>query len=322
MDARIIDEEDDWIGVGVTDNGGASHKIAVNKSGGIRGHSQDGYPDIGVERTDREDEHVSQARRYAKWYLYTERGYEAMEPWNNHDRIASVGVAILGSTDAQLRQFFGDTFDQIRCHYRDDIDSTVSLPEGHEDGSDLFYTQDVALTEPFEQRLTDFTEVLGEEAVAATRGLSTSSLVDAFFEAFGELPGFTSKFDNFSEGTDLDLDKIAEIRLVSGLNITYIDDHNIERTVRSDNQIEEPVDARLELPPNDFDTLEQFRAFLVLHLVCQLRDLFIGMGVEPPEAYRYLGPGKTLFTGKYEDFDFYEPYHDTQADIEGYTSPG
>ncbi|PYZ02522.1 hypothetical protein C8039_18400, partial [Halogeometricum sp. wsp3] len=54
----------------------ASHGIHVGFDGEVTYHEQDGYPDDPDKRTSEENEHVNQARRYAKYYVFAQRGYD------------------------------------------------------------------------------------------------------------------------------------------------------------------------------------------------------------------------------------------------------
>ena len=65
MDAKIIDKDERGYGIEVTDNNSVDHTISVGFDGEIQGHGQDGYADDPNSRTNDENEHVNQARRYA-----------------------------------------------------------------------------------------------------------------------------------------------------------------------------------------------------------------------------------------------------------------
>jgi hypothetical protein len=115
------------------------------------------------------------------------------------------------------------------------------------------------------------------------------------------------------------LDDNDEIETVSGVIIEYNVDINDMRTVRHGETQDRDPDACVEIYPAPLVAPEAFRDYLRYNLRCQIRDCYVGMGLEPPEEYRVLGPGKFLFAGKYEHFDCYPPYHDTNADIPGYS---
>ena len=94
MNGEIIEKENEWIGVEITDNNGYRHKIAVRFDGEIEGHGQDGYPDDSNERTDKGNEMVRQARDYAKWYVAQETGHDICPWYLDCDSIETVKAAV------------------------------------------------------------------------------------------------------------------------------------------------------------------------------------------------------------------------------------
>ena len=87
-----------------------------------------------------------------------------------------------------------------------------------------------------------------------------------------------------------------DLTAVSDLHLMYPDTSNTKQRVTAETPLAQDPDARIELPSINPGPLEQFQAFLSFHLGCQIRDLFIGMGVEPPEAFRVLGSGRYAST--------------------------
>lgn len=61
---------------------------------------------------------------------------------------------------------------------------------------------------------------------------------------------------------------------------------------------EDDVEANvvLHVPPADIDFAfgDRFREYLVHHLQCQIRDIYLGMGEDPPSSYQVDGYGKPL----------------------------
>nr|WP_239524404.1 hypothetical protein [Halogeometricum borinquense] len=85
MEATIIGEDEVDVGVEVIDNDGIEHRIVIGHDGEIKSHVQDGYPDDPTERTNKEDQNVAQARRFARWHVYREKGYDTIPTDENHD---------------------------------------------------------------------------------------------------------------------------------------------------------------------------------------------------------------------------------------------
>ncbi|WP_396613694.1 hypothetical protein ACH9L7_18605 (plasmid) [Haloferax sp. S1W] len=120
---------------------------------------------------------------------------------------------------------------------------------------------------------------------------------------------------------DVYLDDTDEIEAVSDIHLQYLDD-NGDKTQDWNNDPfpDRQSDARLQLFGKYVPSMEVFQEFVVYHLRCQLRDVYIGAGLEPPEQYRVLGRGNDELTGRYhnEEITVYEDYHLEEADIPGY----
>lgn len=120
---------------------------------------------------------------------------------------------------------------------------------------------------------------------------------------------------------DVYLDEGDTVEATSDVHFMYVDSDTQKRYVWNDDPYpERDPDARLELPSLPLAADDVCQEFLVYHLACQVRDCYLGMGVEPPEAYRILGPGRFAFTTKYSNPEkpMYERYHDFYADVDGY----
>ncbi|ELY80260.1 hypothetical protein C486_09060 [Natrinema gari JCM 14663] len=115
------------------------------------------------------------------------------------------------------------------------------------------------------------------------------------------------------------LDDAGDIEAVLGVLITYYVARGERTTVRHGETPDRDPDACVEVSPAPFVAPEPFRDYLVYNLRCQIRDCYVGMGLEPPEAYKVLGPGQYRFTGKYQHFDCYPKYYDKDASIPGYS---
>ncbi|QIB76578.1 hypothetical protein G3I44_18655 [Halogeometricum borinquense] len=113
MKATIYGEDEIVTGVEVIDNANIEHDIQVERDGSIYAHQQDGYPDIAANRTNEGNELVNQARRYARYHVYQERGYEAF-PWDeNLPQIETVGKAIEELSAEEFEQYFGEFYEAV-----------------------------------------------------------------------------------------------------------------------------------------------------------------------------------------------------------------
>ncbi|WP_257217565.1 hypothetical protein [Halapricum salinum] len=113
------------------DNESVKHKIGVLYDGEINGHLQDGYSDDPAKRTEDENEHVNQARRYARYYVYEQRGYDTVEHTENPGYVNAVREAIADLSDVEFRQYFGPLHQQLRSHHDDNVERLVDIPPAH-----------------------------------------------------------------------------------------------------------------------------------------------------------------------------------------------
>ena len=315
MNGTIVGETEEGIGVRVVDNQSVDHEIEMSFDGKIVYHGQDGYPDEPSERTSQEDESVSQARRFARYHVYREKGYDTIAPPNNPDRIAAVLLTVLNLGSAEFDRHFQTLFEQVASHDFPDIDPPLDLPPEVYSQEALVYKQHVYLKEDL--------EAMQQELQRPAAEMLNEDLVDELLNAGKPTPtagvsGFTSAVqslvDGTSEGSGLTIEG------VSGIDTMYYEDTNEDRTIKGDDPFDREPDATIELIPARFDE-DVFGFYLCYNLLCQIRDCYIGMGVEPPAQYRVLGHGKYKYTGKYRHFDFYPDYWDHEAQISGYLSP-
>ncbi|ARS90776.1 hypothetical protein [Natrarchaeobaculum aegyptiacum] len=302
MEGEIIDIEDEWIGVRVTDNNGVKHKIAVELDGDIRGHSQDGYPDEAIKRTPEGNEYVEQSRRYAQYYVARERGYDTIEWRHNPARLLATASAVAQLDTDAVAEHFGDLYDQVRSHSTD-VERPVPLPDGVRPGH-VNYQQDVYLglsDEAMVALLTLDTEV---ENVSVTPGESIEDHVATLLEA---APAEISVPD----ASDL------TIEAVSGVHVRWDDEagqYHHDRNGQPD--LDRNPDARFDVLPYVPEDIDKFQTQLSRNLLCQVRDAYVGMGVTPPEPFRIKGLGRHQIATLYAQFDFYQRYHDPSADID------
>lgn len=312
MDAKIVGEDDSTIGVTVSDNQNVEHRLGMEFDGEIYAHNQDGYPDEPGERSNFEHETVSQARRFAKYHVYRERGYDVL-PWDeNPDRIATALLAIEALPDDAFEQFFDDFYRQVVSAERPDVQRVIEPPiEYDEDAGQLvlymldLYFEDVTDREPLNRGLVEETgnldQLLGDETI-----------VEKTVGEVQELVGKTSESGS-SETFVPKLDGVSDIHAQG-----FERDGTVHDAWADDPYPDRDPGVRLQLYPYDIESLAAFRDFVSLHLFCQIRDCFVGMGVDPPEPFRVLGPGIWKFTTKYRDFDMYPKYYDRNQSIPGY----
>nr|WP_049918780.1 hypothetical protein [Haloferax larsenii] len=307
MDANIVGEKQDRIGIVVTDTLENTHNIEVNtETGEIEYHTADAYPEPS-KRTNKEDDVFSQTRRFARWHVYREKGYDTVPASENPDRIAGVLLAILDLDQAEFEEYFGTLCRQVGSRDLPDVEPPLDLPQEVYNEQFIVYHQHVYLNQDLETIQQEIrqagSEVLTEQTIQELVATDSQN----FFSKASSLLGDRSLTDLTIEG-------------VSGVHTRYFEDTNEDRIIESSDPFDREPDACIELFPTEL-TPEFYGLYIVNNLICQIRDCYIGMGVEPPAQYRILGPGKDKYTGKYYHFDFYPEYFDHEADIPGYTPP-
>ncbi|MDS0260518.1 hypothetical protein NDI56_14020 [Haloarcula sp. S1CR25-12] len=312
MDGIITGENDERVGLSVIDNNDAEHVIEMEFDGKINYHEQDGYPDDPAERTNAENEHVNQARRYAKYYVYREKGYETLDPHRNPDRILGVALVAAGLSTDSVESYFGDLYRQVRSHSTDSP-RPVTLPDGVSQAN-VTYQQDVYLglddrqVEMLEE-LLDVAEVREYLGDLARGGVNDRSLL-----------GLLADAHDIAGKSGSDLPATAEdfwIEAVSGVHVHWDDAAGQYHTAWTDRPgIDREPDARIEMLPFEPENIDAFQQSLVRGLFCQVRDCYLGMGVTPPSEFRIQGMGSYDHATWYDYYDLYQPYHDPDADID------
>ncbi len=312
MKAVITGENDRVVGINLLDNNDVEHVIEMEFNGRITGHEQDGYPDDPSKRTSEGNEHVNQARKFAQYYVYQERGYDTVEAENHPERINAVRLALKSLSDAQYREFFGDFYQQMASYHRSDTDQVVPIPPDAPGPNTMFYRQNIYLgVDPLE---TDI--------AAESRGLATAYDVDIDELAEksvrdvtdDELSRWESFFDDLTDlipDTGTDLSDSLYLDSVSSVYGAYVDGDQYEVGEPETDPLDREPDAVLEMPPIDPGTFEQFRVIIDRHLKCQVRDAFVRMGVRAPEEFRVVGNGRLGSVVAYKFVDFYPKYYDS-----------
>lgn len=261
MEAKIIDKDERGIGVRVTDNNDIGHTVAVGFDGDIQGHSQEGYSDDPTERTPNENEHVTQAREYARYHVWKETEYEPFPVEKNLPGIKRVREALQELSMEQFRELFEKLYHQVTGKFPGKTPPVV-LPSGVDSDDWVLFMVDVYLDD---------------------------------------------------DGT---------IEAVSDIHLRYYDEEKTERDQWNDDPFpDRKPDARLQVTGDFVPTMEAFQAYLIYDLKCQIRDVYIGAGVDPPEEYRILGRGQYRISRRYvnDDISHYDRYHLSHADIPGYS---
>jgi hypothetical protein len=296
MKATIGGEDEEGCGIEVVDNAGIEHWIEIKYGPSeISHHGQDGYPDEPSKRDEESHEHVNQARRYARWHVYRERGFDTLPAGSNPDRILATLLAIARLSATQFDAQFGDLRRHIESHYDG---GPVELPFPDADPDDVIvYRKDVFV----EPDPTTFDPPVLDQFLGRMSGDSDS-------------PEIPSK-DTLDAETFDNLDFTVEA--VSDLQYLHYKD-GTEQTVTADSPLDREPDATVELLPFDPDEVDSFHHYVVSHLAFQIRDCFLRMGVEPPIAFRKTGWGMYRAFHAQKFCPQYENYWDPNTDIDSW----
>lgn len=316
MKAVITGESDERVGVNLRDNDGAEHLIEIEFDGEIKYHECEAYADKVRNRTPEENEYNEQARKFARYYVYVQRGYDTVPPTEHPERINAVRLAMQDFTDTEFEELFGDLYRQMRSYH--DFDIERPIPEPPNATENVLYRQNVYLgINPLE------TDIAAEaNGIASAHGLdfSDESLLGDSVEALsdGEIAdwqAFADDLANLVEEKDVSLADGAYIDAVSSLYTTYLDDDGEQYTTNPETDpFDREPDTVIELPPIDPQSIDDFREYLDHHLKCQIRDCFVRMGVHPPEEFRVLGNGRLESVAAYKLLDMYPEFYDPEND--------
>ena len=311
MDA-IITGESQRIGLSVIDNNDVEHLIEMDEEGEIKYHEQDGYPDNAAKRNKEGNEHVEQARRFAQYYVYVERGYDTVPSTDHPERINAVRLAIQDLNDTEFEALFGDLRRQM-LSYHEDVDRPIPVPSQAAGQDSVLYRQNVYLgVDPLETDIAaDATDIASAYDLDLSNETLKQSLDDLSAAAIENWQSVTDEIADRAADREIELDSGMYIDAVSSLYASYLDDHSdVTVTQPATDPFDRDPETLIELPPINPGPLAKFREYLDHHLKCQIRDCFIGMGVEPPEQFRVLGNGRLKATVAYTLLDIYPEYHD------------
>jgi hypothetical protein len=339
--AVITDENDRRVSVHVRDNAGEEHTIELTVDGEVKHHTSRGYADRARNRTRTENQYNEQARRFAKYYVFRERGYETVERAKTPEFVDAVRRAIDALSPTEFEASFGELYRQLRSHDELGAPRTVELRPGaggpglwtrllrtgarairrRLQGGKRHLTERV-VTLPSrvgEDNIVYSVDVRLEPDLTTTDGLERLTRVhgvDLSEESDRPAPGTLSEADLESwqtmEGTphaDTPVDGLADVGAVSGIHVGYpnnLGKHTVDRSTATLGQ--EP-DATVELFPTAPPSLAEFRSFLDYHLRCQVRDCYVQKGVVPPAPFQARGFGKFRSTRRYDDYDLYPEFY-------------
>mgnify|MGYP005862932027 CR=1 FL=1 len=310
MRSEIVGEDDKGVGVDVIDNNSVEHHIGMDLQGKIKFHQCDSYADKAINRTEEENEHSNQARRFARYYVYTQRGYDTVPPAEHPVRIDAVRTAISELDLDEFETLFGDLYEQLNYETGNRDTPVIDLPAESTDPS--IFSKNIYLgIDPIE---TDLGATLAaEHGLRIDQSAADVDLTEVSADELDQWGEFTGEFTARAIGEEVDLREAVYVDHVSDLYVKYPDGPDI---VAADDHLNEPnrdPDTVIELLPVDPESLEQFKDFFDHYLKCQIRDSFVEMGIHPPEAFRVVGMGRFMPTWRYDNIEFYPAFHDPNS---------
>jgi hypothetical protein len=272
-------------------------------------HQQDGYPDDPAERSMIDEvEPINQAKRYARYVVNSEWGYDTVEWRQDPDRMLAVALTIAEMDTDAVGNYFGGLYDQVRSHATD-VDRPVELPDDLIPGH-LNYQQDIYLGLDDQARTSI-------ARLSAT--LDENDLADGPAESIEDVAAGLLEMVPAEDGLDI---SDLTVEAVSGIHLRWDDATGTYHHERNgEPAIDRDPDARLDMMPFTPETIREFQSRLVHNLLCQVRDCYIEMGVTPPKPFRIQGLGKHRTSTWYEHYEFYQRYHDPAADIDWQIEP-
>lgn len=277
------------VGIRVKDNQDVEHSLELDLDGHIHIHDQEEYSHDASKRSKENNEHANQARRYAKWYVYRERGYDTVPPTENPDRVLATLLALTKLSDAAFDDYFGD----LRTHIE-------NKPVGSSTNTDglTVYKKDIYI----QPDPTAFDPPVLDQFLGQFDGDSDSPAV--------------GRRDNIEDQVCGEL--TFDIKAVSELYTLETDGLGTEQTTAVTNPLDRDPDATVELVPFDPAEIDSLHHYVVSQLAYQIRDYFLRMGVKPPVGFRATGWGKYRAFHEQKFCPQYENYWSAEEDIESW----
>jgi hypothetical protein len=313
MKAVITGENEERVGVNLLDNNDAEHVIEMEFDGEIKHHQCEAYADKPKNRTPAENEYNEQARKFAQYYVYLERGYDTAPPEIHPERINAVREAIAAMDKVEFKGLFGDLYSQIASH-QGAAERVLDLPEDIASPDSVLYRHHVYLGfDPLDTEFSDEAESLAGQYDLDLSGEAVNETVPS--ADLDSWRAFTDGLADLAADAGQDLSEGLYVDGVSSLYLAYVDEAGHEHIEEpdSDPYTREP-DTLIELPPMEVGTLSEFQEYLNHNLACQIRDCFARMGLEPPEPFQILGFGRLEAAEQYRRLEMFPNYIDPEEE--------
>lgn len=298
MNIDVKKQNQEKFEVEVTDNAEMVHNIGVEGTEIIY-HNSDGYPDAPDERTPEENERVAQARLYTRYWTYCMLESTSLENNNNPVYIDAVRKNLSTHETSELEENIKPLYKQLKYDRGEKGGKKViDVP----DNENYIYNLDVkfvgqkleqerVLKQMFEEHNLDISEEHD------SRDLSPEEITE-----------WTETPEN-QKDIDSGLEHGFEVETITFSPVYASVYRNGRMMPLDDSRTFNDRFATIEIAYLRSKSLDEFRKQVQYNLRCQIRDMFVRMGVVPPTGYKILGSGKYSAELAYENIEFYPELH-------------
>lgn len=325
MQARINAETSQIVELTVEDRANTTHDLDITRDGTVRRHHIRGRSADVANQSRDEAEQLRQVQRFAKYYLFRQRGYETLTPYDGTDRIAypervAAAALIIGAMSLEtFESQFEAAYHQRKRPTPADC-PPVQPPGDSQETTCTRIEQDIYLTVD-DDLLRSLQDVLVElEALGALRQLMDRRPDKEDEHLFDRLASIFSRSDGLAASSPArPTGEIPFIRGTSPLRVHWqIDGATRVEYGSGGESPNAPIACRLQLPmtTQPVTSVAAFQRLVLDHLICQLRDCYVGMGLAPPRDLRVRGQGIAAFSTEFADGETYQRYDDPKAIID------
>lgn len=284
--------------VDVVDNEKNEHTVGV-KGSEIIYHNSEDYPDDPKDRSPEQNERVGQARWFTRYWIYCVLEHHTLENKNNPVYIDSIRRNLNLQEISQLEDDIRPLYNQLRYDSgKDGGKKVIPIP----DENNYAYNIDVKFVGQKLEQERVLKQMFEEHNLDISEDYESHDLEPSEIIEWTEEPGDQEDIDsNMEHGFEVDNMKFSQV---------YASVYKRgEMTALSQEKSFDRKFATIEIPFLRSNSLEEFRSQIQYNLRCQIRDIFVRMGVIPPYGYEVLGQGKYSATLAYENIDFYPEVH-------------
>lgn len=284
--------------VNVVDNEDNKHTVGIEGSEIIY-HNSENYPDEPEDRTPEQNERVGQARWFTRYWTYCVLEHRTLENKNNPVYIDSIRRNLSSQETSKLEDDIRPLYNQLRYDSgKNGGTKVVPIP----DESNYVYSMDVKFVGQKLEQERVLKQMFEEHNLNISEDYESYDLEPSEIMEWIEKPENQNDIDsNMEHGFEVDKMEFSQVYASvykRGEMIPLSEEKSFDQKF-----------ATVEIPFLRSSSLDQFRSQVQYNLRCQIRDIFVRMGVVPPHGYKVLGQGKYSARLAYENIDFYPELH-------------